>query len=402
MSYKSFDKYGFMTRAAHAGWKSAHGRSVSLLEYRDSSAVTSLCVEGGRTEAVGLETALCSLDGGAGALTFASPEELYFSLASALCTPGTNVIISQKAGAALGFFQNTLSSFGIEARVVDSDHPCQTEQAVNEGTRAIITSTIGGTLLNVAPIEALSRVAKRQGVPFIIDNSAATPALCRPIERGAHIVIYSSMKQLSGNGNLRGAALVEGKGFDWEEWRENFPAAAARAASGDISPLVSSIRDCGSHFSRSGLTAAEASALHASLATLALRMERQSENALAAARFLEQSPEAAWVSYPGLSGHPQNDMAQLYLKDGCGPFVAFGLKGGAEAEKAFSGALSFVSADKLSSSEHQSPEEIRPAYGLHWHAPEHTGGLRLSIGLEDESDIIDDIAAALEAVEKHR
>ena len=151
------------------------------------------------------EDTLASLEGGVGAVALASGQAALSHIAAALCEAGTNVVLSRKVyGGTLTLLQNLLTRFGVEVIMVDGDHPCQVEQAINDETRAIFTETIGNPIINVAPLEALSRIARRQGVPLVVDNTFASPALCRPIEWGAHIVFHSTTKYISGFGNVIG------------------------------------------------------------------------------------------------------------------------------------------------------------------------------------------------------
>ena len=315
----------------------------------------------------------------------------------------------------LTLLQNIFSRFGVETILVDSDHPCQVEQAVNDETRGIITEIIGNPMMNVAPLEALSRIARRQGVPLIIDNTFATPALCRPIEWGAHVVVYSTTKYISGNGNLIGGAVVDGGNFDWAAYPDKFPELAkpdrayhdivfterfgkAALAAKLHAAILRDLGGCPSAF--------DAYLLHLSLGTLGLRMERHSANGLAVARFLEAHPMVEWVSYPGLASHPQNDMAKVYLKDGCGGMIAFGVKGGVVAGRKLVDSLYLIGhmanlgesrtliIHPASTTHSQLTTAQRAAAGL------SDGLLRLSVGIENVEDIIADLEKGLEAAGK--
>lgn len=426
-------KRGFMTKALHSGWScdSATGAAglpiyaSSAFQFRDSAHAAGLfnLEEGGfiysrlaNPTVQAFEAGLNALEGGVGTLATSSGQAAFAHLITALCSSGTNLVVSRKVyGGTLTLLQNIFSRFGVETILVDSDHPCQVEQAVNDGTRGIITEVVGNPMMNVAPLEALSRIARRQGVPLIIDNTFATPALCRPIEWGAHVVVHSTTKYISGNGNLIGGAVVDGGNFDWAAYPDKFPELAkpdrayhdivftersgkAALAAKLHAAILRDLGGCPSAF--------DAYLLHLSLGTLGLRMERHSANGLAVAQFLENHPQVEWVRYPGLPSHPQNDMAKVYLKDGCGGMVAFGVKGGVEAGRKLVDSLSLIGhmanlgesrtliIHPASTTHSQLTTAQRAAAGL------SDGLLRLSVGIENVEDIIADLEKGLAAAGK--
>ncbi len=420
--------FGMMTRALHSGWKNDPATGASGLPVYITSAyqfkstehaarLFSLAEEGhiysrlSNPTVSAFEEGLNSLEGGSGCVALSSGQSAFTHLIAALCSSGDNMVVSKKIyGGTLTLLQNVFSRFGINTILVDSDHPCQVEQAINDQTRGIITETIGNPIMNVAPLEALARIAKRQGVPLIIDNTFASPVLCRPIEWGANAVIHSTTKYISGNGNVIGGAIVDGGNFDWSAYPEKFPGIAKPDPAyhnivfaekfGSYAlydklhmAMVRDLGGCQSPF--------DAYLLHLSLGTLPLRMERHSSNALAIAQFLEGHPSVEWVRYPGLSSHPQNDMAKVYLKDGCGGMIAFSVKGGIEAGKKFIEALDLIGhmanlgdsrtivIHPASTTHSQLTRQQREAAGI------GEGLIRLSVGLEDSDDIIADLSAAL-------
>ena len=420
--------FGMMTRALHSGWKNDPVTGASGLPVYITSAyqfkstehaarLFSLSEEGhiysrlSNPTVSAFEEGLNSLEGGSGCLALSSGQSAFTHLIAALCSAGDNMVVSKKIyGGTLTLLQNVFSRFGIETILVDSDHPCQVEQAINDQTRGIITETIGNPIMNVAPLEALARIAKRQGVPLIIDNTFASPVLCRPIEWGANAVVHSTTKYISGNGNVIGGAIVDGGNFDWSAYPEKFPGIAKPDPAyhniifsekfGNSAlyaklhmAMVRDLGGCQSPF--------DAYLLHLSLGTLPLRMERHSMNALAAARFLEGQSSVEWVRYPGLSSHPQNDMAKVYLKNGCGGMIAFSVKGGIEAGKKFIEALDLIGhmanlgdsrtivIHPASTTHSQLTPQQREAAGI------GEGLIRLSVGLEDIDDIIEDLSTAL-------
>ena len=424
---------GFMTKALHSGWScdSATGAAglpiyaSSAFQFRDSAHAAGLfnLEEDGfiysrlaNPTVQAFEVGLNALEGGVGTLATASGQAAFAHLITALCSSGTNLVVSRKVyGGTLTLLQNIFSRFGVETILVDSDHPCQVEQAINDETRGIITEVIGNPMMNVAPLEALSRIARRQGVPLIIDNTFATPALCRPIEWGAHVVVHSTTKYISGNGNLIGGAVTDGGNFDWAAYPDKFPELAkpdkayhdivfterfgkAALAAKLHAAILRDLGGCPSAF--------DAYLLHLSLGTLCLRMERHSANGLSVARFLEAHPMVEWVRYPGLESHPQNDMAKVYLKDGCGGMIAFGVKGGVEAGRKLVDSLELIGhmanlgesrtliIHPASTTHSQLTTAQRAAAGL------SDGLLRLSVGVENVEDITADLEKGLAAAGK--
>ena len=426
-------KRGFMTKALHSGWScdSATGAAglpiyaSSAFQFRDSAHAAGLfnLEESGfiysrlaNPTVQAFETGLNALEGGVGTLATASGQAALAHLITALCSSGTNLVVSRKVyGGTLTLLQNIFSRFGVETILVDSDHPCQVEQAINDETRGVITEVIGNPMMNVAPLEALSRIARRHGVPLIIDNTFATPALCRPIEWGAHVVVHSTTKYISGNGNLIGGAVTDGGNFDWAAYPDKFPELAkpdkayhgivfterfgrAALAAKLHAAILRDLGGCPSAF--------DAYLLHLSLGTLGLRMERHSANGLSVARFLEAHPMVEWVRYPGLASHPQNDMAKVYLKDGCGGMIAFGVKGGVEAGRKLVDSLELIGhmanlgesrtliIHPTSTTHSQLTTAQRAAAGL------SDGLLRLSVGIENVEDITADLEKGLAAAGK--
>lgn len=428
---KTEKKYGLSTKALHCGWKSdpATGSfglpiyATAAYEFKDTDEAAELFslkkegfiysrISNPTTEA--FEKGLNALDGGVGCLAASSGQAAMTHLVAALCSAGDNVVVSKKVyGGTVGVLNSFFARFGVTAKFIDSDHPCQAEQAIDDNTKAIITETIGNPQMNVAPLEALGRIAKRQCVPLVIDNTFASPALCRPFEWGANVVVYSTTKYISGNGNVLGGAIVDGGNFDWTECPEKFPGLTkSDKCYHDVNfsekfgkaalyaklhtAIVQDMGGCQSPFN--------SYLLHLSLATLPLRMERHSSNALKVAKFLEAHPAVEWVRYPGLESHPQHDLASVYLKDGCGGMLAFSVKGGVAAGKKLIDSLGLITqmanlgdsrtiiAHPASTTHSQMTKEQREEAGV------GDGLIRLSVGLEDADDIIADLDAALTSV----
>jgi O-acetylhomoserine (thiol)-lyase len=303
-----------------------------------------------------------------------------------------------------------LPKLGVKVHFVEP-HPAAFAEAVTDKTKAFFAETIGNPLGNVIDIEGVAEVAHAHGVPLIIDNTFATPYLCRPFEWGADIVVHSATKFIGGHGTSIGGVIVDSGKFDWTNGR--FPGLtepdpsyhglryveALGPAAYIVKARTQLLRDIGAC-----LSPFNSFLFLQGLETLSLRMERHSQNALAVARFLETHPEVSWVAYPGLESHASYELAQKYLPKGAGAILSFGLKRGAEAGPKFIDRLELFSllanvgdAKSLvihpATTTHQqlTPEEQRAA-GV---SPEL---VRLSVGLEDVDDLIADLDQALSSL----
>ncbi len=298
-------------------------------------------------------------------------------------------------------------------RFVESSDPKKVAAAIDETTKAVFTETIGNPKNNVDDFEALAKVAHDHGLPFIVDNTVATPVLFRPIEHGADIVCYSLTKFIGGHGNSIGGAVVDSGRFDWSSGR--FPEYTTPAPSyhgmvyqealGNLAYIlkmrITLLRDMGPC-----LSPFNSFLFLQGLETLHVRMPRHCENALAVARHLEKHPSVSWVNYPGLPSHPDHGRAKKYLPAGQGAILGFGIKGGAAAGAKFIDSVKVAShlanigdAKTLvihpASTTHQqlSPEEQKAA-GV---TPDF---VRVSVGIEDVADIIADLDQALAASQR--
>lgn len=422
--------YGLMTKALHCGWKNDPATGASGLpiyataayQFRNAEHAANLFSLNGEgfiysrlsnPTVSAFEQGLNALEGGVGCLATSSGHAAYVHLITALCSAGDHIVASKKLyGGTLTLLRDIFTRFGITTTFVDTDHPCQVEQAIRDETKAIITEIIGNPLMNVAPLETLGKLATRRGVPLIVDNTFASPALCRPLEWGAHVVIHSTTKYISGNGNLIGGAVIDGGNFDWNAHQDKFPGLtqpdrfyndiiftekfgkAALYAKLHVS-IIRDLGGCPSAF--------DGWLLHLSLATLPLRMERVSKNALSVAKFLENHPQVEWVRYPGLESHPQKDLANIYLKEGSGGMIVFSVNGGLEAGRRFLDNVSLIG--HMANVGDSRTLAVHPASTTHSQmTPEQRaeinigeGLIRLSTGLEDLGDIIADLDQALKA-----
>lgn len=306
-------------------------------------------------------------------------------------------------------FDVNFRNLGINTTFVDPDDPENFRKAITEKTKAIFAETIGNPLGNVLDIEAVSNIARDAGIPFIVDNTFATPFLCRPIDFGADIIVHSATKFICGHGTSIGGVLVESGKFPWDNG--NFPAMMEPSKGyhgvrfyetfGDFGYTMKArceiLRTMGPT-----LSPFNAFLFLQGLETLNLRMERHCRNALAVAEYLKQHPSVEWVRYPGLPESPYHSLAKKYLPRGAGSIFTFGIKGGKEAGVRFIEGLELLShlanvgdaktlvIHPASTTHRQMGEEEQLRAGVN---PEM---IRISVGLETVDDIIWDIEQALE------
>lgn len=359
-----------------------------------------------------LEKRLAALEKGAASVAFASGMAAISATIMTLCAQGDEIVSSTRLyGGTVTLFTNTLPRMGITTRWVDSDEPEAFAAAITEHTRAVYLETIGNPLLTVPDLAGIAEVAHARGVPVIVDNTTATPALCRPLEHGCDIVVHSLTKYLGGHGNSIGGIVVDGGHFPWDNGR--FPEFTEPDASYhglrfferfgrltfSMRLRTRMLRDMGAC-----LSPFNAFLILQGIETLGLRMQRHSENALAVARFLERHPKVAWVLYPGLPSHPSHQRAQRYLPRGASGLVGFGVRGGLEAGRRFIENLRLFShlanigdtrslaIHPASTTHQQLSEEEQRAAGV---TPDF---IRLSIGIETLEDILADLDQALQKV----
>jgi O-acetylhomoserine (thiol)-lyase len=355
------------------------------------------------------EKRMAALEGGVGGLAVASGQnaELYAILN--LAQAGDHIVSSSNLyGGAYALFAHNLPRLGITVSFVDPADPENFRQAIQPNTKAIYAETIGNPKIDVLDIAAVAKVAHENGLPFIIDNTFATPYLCRPVEHGADIVIHSATKFIGGHGTVIGGVIVDGGKFDWSAGKHPLYSEPDEAYHGlryadlgnqayILRARVSLLRDLGGCISPFN-----SFMLLQGLETLHLRMERHSANTLAVAKYLEAHPSVLWVSYPGLESSPEYARARQYLPEGQGAILSFGIKGGTPAGKTFIESLQLLShlanvgdckslAIHPNTTTHQQLSvDEQAAAGV---TPEM---IRLSIGTEHIDDIIADIAQAIE------
>jgi O-acetylhomoserine (thiol)-lyase len=366
------------------------------------------------TEAV-LEARIAALEGGTAALAVASGHAAQFLAFHTLLEPGDDFIAGRQLyGGSINQFNHSFKKFNWNVVWADATDPDSFKKAITPRTKAIFCESIANPGGIVIDLPAISAVAKNAGVPFIVDNTLATPYLCRPKEHGADIVVHSLTKFIGGHGNSIGGALVDCGTYDWRgskhrfktlvEPNESYNGLRLAETFGDfafaIAARVMGLRDIGPAISPFNafliLTGSE---------TLPLRMTRHCENALAVATWLEKHPKVAWVSYAGLPSSPYHGLQQKICPKGAGAVLTFGLKGGYEAGiKLVSSVVLFSHLANIgdvrsliihpaSTTHRQLTNDQRAAAGA---GPDV---VRLSIGIEDKDDIIADLEQALANVE---
>jgi O-acetylhomoserine (thiol)-lyase len=361
-----------------------------------------------------LEKRMAELDGGVGALAVASGQSAITLALLNIARSGDEIVSADNLyGGTYTLFNNTFERLGIKVRFVNSSDLEGYSKAVTDKTKAIYVESIGNPKLDVTDIEEVARIAHENGIPLIVDNTVS-PYLFNPIEYGADINVYSATKFIGGHGNSIGGIIVDSGRFDWTNGK--FPLISEPDPSyhginfiealkplGNIAYIIKArvtlLRDLGP-----AMSPFNAFLFLQGLETLHLRMSRHSENALAVAMYLEDHSDVAWVNYPGLKSSPEKAKADKYLPGGAGAILGFGIKGGVEAGKKFIDSLKLVS--HLANIGDAKTLAIHPASTTHQQLTpdeqEATGVtqdyVRLSVGLENIDDILEDIEQALSEV----
>jgi len=361
------------------------------------------------------EKRIAALEGGAAALALASGQAAETLAITTLANAGEEIVSTTSLyGGTYNLFHYTLPKLGIKVRFADGQDYNGLQALINDKTRALYTETLGNPKLDVGDIEKLASLAHQANLPLIIDNTCASPALCRPIEWGADIVINSATKFIGGHGTSIGGIIVDSGKFDWKasgrfpDFVEPDPSYHGVRYTEAFGPLayilkarVQGLRDTGAC-----LSPFNAFLLLQGVETLHLRMQRHSENALAVAKFLQGHPEVAWVNYPGLPTSHYHKLAQKYLGDGASALLTFGIRGGYEAGRTLINSLKLFSL--LANIGDAKSLVIHPASTTHQQLTDEeqqsTGVtpdlVRLSVGIEDARDIIADLDQALKSTAK--
>ena len=424
---KTDRKFGFTTRQLHAGYTpepTTGSRAVPIyqttaydLQSTDRAARLFALEEAGNiytrignpTSNV-LEQRITDLEGGVGAVEVSSGHAAQTTAIFAICQAGDHIVSAATLyGGTVSQFRYTFPRLGIDVTFVDPSDPENFRRAIKDNTKIIYGETLGNPQVNVFPLETVAKIAQEYHIPLMIDNTLATPYLCRPFEWGANIITHSTTKYTGGHGTTMGGVVVDGGNFDWNHGRfPNFvqpdPSYHGVSYANDFGSMAfiskaraGILRDIGACQSplNSWL-------LIQGLETLSLRMERHVSNAQTVAEFLENHPKVNWVKYPGLKSHPDHEMAQKYLPKGPGALMGFGVKGGREAGAKFINSLKLFShvanlgdAKSLaihpaSTTHSQLSDEEQVAAGV---SPDF---IRLSIGIEDIDDLLWDLDQALQ------
>jgi O-acetylhomoserine (thiol)-lyase len=357
-----------------------------------------------------LEKRLMYLEGGVGAMATSSGSAAVAYSVLNICGAGDNIISSSSLyGGTYNLFQHTLPRYGINTIFVDNAISENYEKYINERTKCIFLETIGNPSLDIPDIDTISKIAHDAGIPVIIDNTSATPYICRPFDYGVDISVHSLTKFCGGHGTSIGGAIIDSGKFDWKasgkfpmltEPDPSYHGVVWGEAVGEAAYVIRArtilMRDIGAC-----LSPFNSFLLLQGLETLHLRMQRHCENAMAVATYLDEHPKVKWVTYPGLENHPTHRLAEKYLKHGFGALVGFGIKGGAEAGKSFIEHLDLFS--HLANIGDAKSLAIHPASTTHSQLTveeQIASGVtpdfvRLSVGLEHIDDLLADLDQAL-------
>ena len=426
-------KQGIGTRCVHAGYKPGKGepRQIPIIQsttfkYETSDQMARLFdledtgyfytrLQNPTNDHVAAKIA--DLEGGVGAMLTSSGQAANLFACLNICSAGDHIVSAANIyGGTFNLLGVTLPKMGIEVTFVNPDDPEEKiAAAFRPETKLLFGETLSNPGVEVLDIEKFARIAHAHGVPLIVDNTFPTPVNCRPFEWGADIVTHSTTKYMDGHGVAVGGVLVDSGAFDWEAHADKFPGLCTPDASyhglvyakafGKAAYIIKAtthlMRDLGSIQSPQN-----AFYLNLGLQTLHVRVPRYCASALAVAQFLKSHPDVAWVKYPGLPGDSEYEKAQKYLPNGTSGVLCLGLKGGREFDNRFMDALRLVTiethvADCHSCILHPASHTHRQLSDAQLRAAGIDPGLmRMSIGLEDADDLIEDLSQSLEAAHK--
>ncbi|MEA4907185.1 MAG: O-acetylhomoserine aminocarboxypropyltransferase/cysteine synthase family protein [Anaerolineaceae bacterium] len=418
--------FGFNTRQLHAGQQpdpTTHSRAVPI--YQTTSYVFDDTDHAARLFALQepgniytrimnptsdvFEQRVASLEGGVGALAVSSGHAAQAQAILALCGAGDHIVSAATLyGGTYNQFAYTFPRLGIDVTFVDPKDPENFRRAIRPNTKILYGETLGNPMINVFPFEEVAKIAQEYAIPLVIDNTFATPYLCRPFEWGANIVVHSATKFIGGHGTSIGGLIVDGGNFEWagnprfpnfnepDDSYHGLVYATLGAPAFILKARVQILRDFGAC-----LSPFNSFLFLQGLETLSLRIERHVSNAQAVASWLQQHPKVGWVAYPGLKDSPDHVAAKKYLPQGAGAILGFGIKGGAAAGKKFIEGLQLFS--HLANVGDAKSLAIHPASTTHSQLNEEQQAsagvtpdfVRLSIGLEDIEDILWDLDQAL-------
>ena len=359
-----------------------------------------------------LEQRVAELEHGIAALAVASGMAAIEYALITLAKQGDNIVTTpQLYGGTFTLFQHMLPSFGIDVRFAATDSPEDIAALIDSNTKAVYCESIGNPAGNIADIEGLAQVAHDAWVPLVVDNTVATPVLCKPIEFGADIVVHSLTKYIGGHGNSVGGLIVDSGRFDWLKHKDRFPqfSSPEPAYHGivytdafEAAAFIARVRTVALRNTGAALSPFNAFLLLQGLETLSLRMERHCLNAVRVVEFLQQHPRVQWVNFAGSADHPHNDLVQKYISGGVpASLLTFGIEGGYDAGIRFYDKLELfkrlvnigdaksLACHPASTTHRQLSEQEQTKVGV---KPE---AIRLCIGIEHIDDIIADLENAL-------
>ncbi|MCC6223282.1 MAG: O-acetylhomoserine aminocarboxypropyltransferase/cysteine synthase [Thermoleophilia bacterium] len=357
------------------------------------------------------EQRVAALEGGIGAVALASGQAAVTYSILNVCRAGDNIVsVSTLYGGTYNLFAHTLPQFGIEVRFADPERPGEVARLADERTRLVFAETIGNPRLNVVDVPAWAAAAHAAGLPLVVDNTVATPILCRAFDHGADVAIHSATKFIGGHGTSIGGVVVDSGRFDWSAHAERFPGltqpdpsyhGVVWAEALGPAAYIGRVRTVLLRNTGAALSPFNAFLLLQGLETLPLRMERHCENALAVARHLDEHPQVRWVTYPGLESSQHHGVAGRILAGGYGALVTFGIDGGREAGRRFIDGLELFS--HLANIGDAKSLAIHPATTTHSQLDDdelEAAGVtqdtvRLSVGIEHVDDILADLDRAL-------
>ena len=362
------------------------------------------------------EERCAALEGGRAAVATASGQAAEMVALFNILEAGDHIVSSSKLyGGTHTMFNVNFKKLGIDATLVDPDDPENFRSAIKPNTKVIFSETLGNPAINMVDLDAVGRVAHEAGIPFVVDNTAASPYLCQPLKHGADIVVHSATKFMGGHGTTMGGVVVEGGKFPWGNGK--FPSMTEPSAGyhgvrffetfGDFAFTMKARMEVLRVFGPT-LSPFNAWQLLQGIETLPVRMDRHCRNTMAVAQFLESHPRVAWVNYPGLVSNRYHELVKRYMPKGAGALLSFGIKGGAlssfEAAVKFIEGLQFIS--HLANIGDAKSLVIHPASTTHRQLSEEDqvkagvppDMVRLSVGLETIEDIIWDIEQSLAAL----
>ncbi|WP_332630306.1 O-acetylhomoserine aminocarboxypropyltransferase/cysteine synthase family protein [Halalkalibacter flavus] len=424
-------EYGFDTKTLHAGHEADRATGSSIVPIYQTAAYQFKDMEHAARvfalEETGniysrimnptvkvFEERMAELEGGVGALALSSGQAATTYSILNIASSGDHIVVSSSLyGGTYTLFSHIFPRFGINVSWAKTDDLNSFREAINDKTKAVFVEMLGNPKMDVPDIEAIASIAHQEGVPLIVDSTFCTPYLCRPIEHGADIVVHSATKFIGGHGTTIGGVIVDSGKFNWtnerfKEFSEPNPQRDGKSlidAFGDMAYIIKARVELLSNLGAT-LSPFNAFLFIQGLETLSLRMQRQSENTLQVAQFLNDHPQVDWVNYPGLEDNSYYELAKKYLSKGQGAILAFGVKGGQESVK------KVINNVKLCSHEANVGDVksliIHPATTTHGKltAEEQAQAgvtrdmLRLSVGLENVEDIIYDLDCALKLCDK--